>query len=474
MELPDFGVAWLREVLRPEVREAGLYVARKNSKSAIIAVYLLGRLVGPIRLPGYRAGVVSVDKIKAAELKSQMQAIAAASDLTGLKFLRSPAPGRVESATGKVEVLSADKSSGHASGFDDALVDELGLLGERDRALINGMRSSTSAKDGRFIAISIVGDSPFPREMIERQNDPATVVHVYQAPDGCAVDDSSAWATANPGLSCGIKSQVYMRDEARRVLATPIDQAHFRAFDLNQPQSPSREMICTVHDWETCCVPVDELDACAPRDGRVVLGFDIGSGSSMSAAAAIWPATGRVEAWAALPDHPDLKARAEADGAPYDEMQKRGELVTYSGRVVPAGEFLKDVRSRLAGERIIAAGADRYRKAEVLQAIDQAGLKWPVVWRGMGAHAKADGSHDVRSFQKLVLQNRLKLAPSLLMVNAIKESVIRRDSSGNPALDKHRSKSRIDALSAAVIASGLSELSGSRPARTAPRLYVAG
>ena len=68
-----------------------------------------------------------------------------------------------ESPTGTVDILSADKSAGHASGFDDALIDELGLLGERDRALVNGLRTSTSAKDGRFLAISIMGDAPFTR-----------------------------------------------------------------------------------------------------------------------------------------------------------------------------------------------------------------------------------------------------------------------------------------------------------------------
>ena len=56
--------------------------------------------------------------------------------------------------------LSADKNSGAASGFDDSCVDEGGLLGEKDRELINGMRSAISARNGRFIMISIVGRGP--------------------------------------------------------------------------------------------------------------------------------------------------------------------------------------------------------------------------------------------------------------------------------------------------------------------------
>ena len=470
MVIPDFALDWLRDALAPGVREAGLFIGRKNAKSAIVAAYLLGRLVGPLRTAGYRAGVASVDKLKANELRTQAEAIAVASGLTGLRFLRSPAPGRVESETGSVDILSADKSAGHASGFDDAIVDELGLLAERDRALVNGLRTSTSAKNGRFLTISILGDSPFPVEMIGRQADPATVVHVFQAPDDCAVDDPAAWAAANPGIAAGIKSLSYMRDESRRVLATPSDQAHFRAFDLNQPQSPSREMIATVHDWQGCIVPADELPE---RDGRVCVGFDLGGSSSMTALAALWPGTGRLEVWAAFPDTPDLSTRAEVDNAPYLDMRDRGELALYAGRVTPVGEFLQDCAARLAGERIIAAGADRYRKAEARQALESARLRWPMVWRGTGAHAKADGSHDVRAFQRRVLSRGFRMAESLLTVSAIKESSVRRDAAGNPALDKHRQRGRIDALQAAVIAAGLAEIHGSKPKRTAPRLYVA-
>ena len=94
LTLPDFAVDWLRDSLAPGVREAALFIGRKNAKSAIVAAYLLGRLVGPLRTAGYRAGVASVDKLKANELRAQAEAIAVASGLTGLRFLRSPAPGR--------------------------------------------------------------------------------------------------------------------------------------------------------------------------------------------------------------------------------------------------------------------------------------------------------------------------------------------------------------------------------------------
>ena len=114
MELPEYGVAFLRDVFRPGIREALLCLARKNAKSAIVAIWLLACLCGPLRRRGWRAGVCSISKLKAAELKVQCEQIAIASNLRGLKFRRSPAPGRIESEWGAVDILAADSNAGAA------------------------------------------------------------------------------------------------------------------------------------------------------------------------------------------------------------------------------------------------------------------------------------------------------------------------------------------------------------------------
>ena len=257
---------------------------------------------------------------------------------------------------------------------------------------------------------------------------------------------------------------------ARRAIALPDSQGNFRAYDLNLPQDPGREMICAPDDWDKC------LTGEPPeRDGRCVVGFDLGGSSSMCAAAAIWPGTGRLEVRGAFPAIPDLRKRGEADGVGgrYLQMESAGDLRTFPGRVTPAGEFLADFADELAGESVIGAGADRYRRREAEQALADARLDWEMVWRGQGASATADGSHDVRAFQRGVLRGWLRSLPSLLMLHAIAESAIAKDKLGNPSLDKSRERARIDALSAAVIACGLSEIEQRRP-RRAYRSMVAG
>lgn len=460
MALPDFAEKFLRAGWT--AHESACCVARKNSKSAVCAVLALGHLCGPLRSPGWRGAVASVSKGKAAELRNQVAAIAEASGLD-VTVRRSPYPGAILSPFGTLETLSADRTAGHASSFDLVIVDETGLMPERSRELLAGLRSSVSAKGGRVIHISVRGDSPLFAEIL---SNPATVAHVYAAPDDCAIDDRDAWAAANPTLGT-IKQVSYMEAECARIAGVPTDEPSFRAFDLNQALDPTREMIFSPDDLRACFA-----DDPPPRKGPAFLGFDFGESTSASAAAAIWPASGRMETWMGFGDVPGLVERQRRDDSPYVEMQRRRELRTYPGRSLRVDAFLQDVQRDLAGVRVLAAAADSFKDAETADFLDRAAVRWPIEFRRVGAGK--DGGRDVRAFQRLVLQGKLQMAANLSLVTAISKSTIRRDGNGNPGLDKSKANGRIDVLSAAVIAAGLAEHAFDRPTRRRARFALAG
>ena len=76
-----------------------------------------------------------------------------------------------------------------------------------------------------------------------------------------------------------------------------------------------------------------------------------------------------------------------------------------------------------------------------------------------GAGRGRTARQSVRAFQRVVLTGALALRSNLSLASAIKESTLRRDGNGNPAIDSARSRGRIDVLSAAVLAVG----AGSKP-----------
>ena len=472
MALPEFAVTWLKEALQPQVREGLLCVGRKNSKSACCAVLMLSFLIGPLYKPGWRGCVVSVNSGKAQELLLQMEQICIAAGIKtavratqeGIYFRRQPAPGaEVGGAAGaSVQVLASDRTSGHASGYNVCLVDELGILHERDRALLSGLKSSTSARDGKMLSISIRGDAPFVDELLDRQDDPGVVVHMYAPEPDADPMAEATWHSGNPGLKLRIKSISYMRDRARLVKNVPGDLSLFRAEDLNMKGSPTREMIVSVAEWMA-------LDDNADRAGDVVVGIDIGGADSLTAAVLIWPSTGRCEAFAAagVTDTRTLADRGVDDGvgSRYVQLHEGGELWGFHGaRVTPVSGFLTRLLTVIGNHRVLSLGCDRYRKSELLDWMAEAKLSWPLVFRGTGAGSTADGSEDVLAFQKAVLAGWLKpCRGNRLMMHSISESVLTRDARGNAAIERGRRRGRIDALSACVIAASLADTVRSRP-----------
>ncbi|MEM7026281.1 MAG: hypothetical protein AAF637_27445, partial [Pseudomonadota bacterium] len=334
------------------IREAGLSVARKNGKSGLIAAYVLGHLCGPLNVENWRCLVTSMTGNLAKELRQQIQEIAEASGLAGqISVYRSPTPGRVEGQNGtRIDFLAADKASGHAAGADLVLIDEGGLLEEAQRPLWAAMYSAMSGRDGRMMVISIQGHGPMFKELRDRADKPEVYFQLHAAKESAAIDGEQEWHRANPGLATGIKSLAYMRDACAKAKAVPTDQAHFRAHDLNLPGSPDREMLCTPTDWQRLIVKVPP-----DRVGPVVIGLDLGGSASMTAAALYWPLCGRLECYGAFPDEPSLDERGIADGCGglYVDMERRGELRTFPGRVTPADAFLLSLAHRIAGSEVI-------------------------------------------------------------------------------------------------------------------------
>ena len=193
-----------------------------------------------------------------------------------------------------------------------------------------------------------------------------------------------------------------------------------------------------------------------------------------------------MEAWAAVPREPDLLERGRKDGvgAAYVEARREGSLAVVGHRIVDWPEFLRAVLSSLTGlapgDAVVewpaglVVGADKRRRNEVLHALEAVSQAPPsLVWRQHGATATEDTSHDVRAFQHAVKAGpAVRCAPNRMMRLALAGTALVRDGAGNPAIDKSSHVSRIDLVSAAVIACGIRALARAKPDR--PAFVIAG
>ena len=451
--IDDWQLEFLRGFFDRKVRRALLSIGRKNGKSALIAILLLGYLIGPFAEKNWKGAVTAENGKQAKHLRWLMSAIAEISNYKeDLKELETPAPGRLYGKhDSELQFLAADKFAGHAIGNSIAVIDEGGLLGENQREIWNAMITSLSGRGGKFLTLGIKAAGPMFAELLARREDDDVFVTEFSAPDDCDLDDRSAWIAANPALISGVKSMEQMISDSRDAMEIPANQPYFRAHHLNCPMSPDRVLIVSPEQWKSCTTT-----NLPEREGPCYLGFDAGVAVSMTAGGAYWPATGRLECLAGLPATPSLAARGQADGIGnrYLQMEKRGELRTFPGLLTPLKEFMAYWFEILEGCPIVGFAADRFKMAETKQACQEAGISVAIEWRSM---VWKEASEDVRHFQRAVISQKVRTLPSLLMASAISDSALERDNLSNERLDRSHAAGKIDALAAAILAIGAGE-----------------
>lgn len=458
IRLGDFQKRFIQGALNESVSIAALSVGRGAGKTMLGSGLALAALLGKIDTQPRREVIVAA--------KTRDQGRIAWNFIEGLAtslptktrklltFVRSPRlEVRYEGDGGGhvLRVLASDAKNALGLAPVFALLDERGFW-DRDKgdALEAAIFSALGKRSGRALVISTSAPDDA-HSFSKLLDEPSGNMYVqeHRAPEGCAPDDIQALKVANPGAESGIGSSVeWLQNEARRAIQRGGNTlSNFRLFNLNQRVSgETRDMLLTTDEWLRC-----EFQELPPRDGQCVIGIDLGGSASMTAAAFYWPNSNRLECLGWFPTQPSLLDRGQRDGVGnrYTEMAGRGELSTMGAMTVPVARWLFEVMRHVEGERIAALCMDRYKQAELGQAIDAAGIRVPLIWRGFGFK---DGNEDCDRFRRACYDGLVKTTPSLLLRSAFADAVCLRDPANNIKLAKARSLGRIDAASATVLA----------------------
>ena len=446
----EFQLEFLRRCVQDQACKVGvLSVPRKNGKTMLLALTMLYMLLYE---HDYWCGVIaSVNSTLTEQIKKQLNALILANGIEGVKLSKSPPPGKFTYENRLIQFVASDKqTTGHSLEANIVLFDELGRTMERDRPMVNALKQALAISNGKFLAISPQYQSPIQREHRELAKEADYAVYIHHGADESDDPfDEEVWAKADPGLGT-IKALEYMKLRKQEAEVSEANLPDFLAAELNLPYEPEKMSIVTVNEW--ILVYNDKRLENEP----VYLGVDLGGSASMSCVTAIGIESGQCRFWGAWPNYRDLPERARSDGVGnlYQRMIDVGELSLYQGRRTPVGAFLRDVIDELvaSGCQIRLIAGDWYREAEFWEVLTSEGLANKGVIMRVGSGK--DGSYDVRAFQEAVHLKTIGCNYSPLMEGAIAHSKIIYKN-GNPSLEKVATNSRVDALSASLLAVGL-------------------
>ena len=435
--------------------DAALSVARGNGKSTLIAGVACAALDGPLQTP--RADVVCVassftqGRVIFESVLAAMRA--KGEDLEDRKRWRVQDSANVATiehreSGARVRCIGSDPKRMHGMQVMLALLDEPAQWPAAQRDAMRAALSTGLGKvpGSRMIAL---GTRPaddthwFARMLAALGEDGYSQVHA--AADDDPIFNKRTWRKANPSLPVMPDLASRIAREAKEARADPALQPAFKALRLNMGTSDTeRAVLLHAESWL-------RAEGDVPREGQLVMGVDLGGTAAMSAIAACWADSGRLECLAALPSIPTLAERERRDGVPeglYTRCEHEGTLCTLGGRTVPVEGLLELSVERFG--RPAAIVCDRWRIGELVDAISALGLDVPLVSRGMGFR---DGAEDVRRFRTAILDGMVRPTASFLLRLAMREATVMTDAAGNSKLAKateagRRRRARDDAVAA--------------------------
>jgi phage terminase large subunit-like protein len=459
--LADFQRKFITEIYDNPAgtRRAYLAIARKNGKSALIACILLAHLVGPEKKLNSQivSGARSRDQAALVfNLASKM--VSLNPDLA--KVVRIvPSGKRLIGLVANTEyrALAAEGTTAHGLSPVLAILDEVGQVKGPQDDFIEAITTAQGAHEEPLL-IAISTQAPTDADIFsiwlddaERSNDKAIVSHVYAAPEGCEVDDKSAWAAANPALGL-FRSLRDVEEQAAQAKRMPSAENGFRVLTLNQRVNMVSALV-SASVWKA-----GNTEPAAWDQSAIYGGLDLSATTDLTSLVLTQRQDGvlMTRAWFWMPEA-NVAAASHRDRAPYDVWVKNGLIRTTPGPVIDYAFVASDVAEICADLPVLRIGFDRWRMDRLKGELDKIGVSLPLEPFGQGFVSM---SPAIDALEEDLLQGRLHHGGNPPLTMCAANAVAVPDPAGNRKLDKAKSTGRIDGLVALTMARGMEAMAG--------------
>ena len=454
MKLRTFQKQFIRAATAPGIDTAALSLPRGNGKSAL-AGYLVARILNPTDKL-FRPGTESV--LCAASIEQARIVFRFARETLeprgGYRFLDSHNRiGAMHKPTNtRLRVIGSNgKTAMGLVGCPWAVCDEPGSWEVNGGTLLHDAIETAKGKPGSPLRALYIGTlapavAGWWHDLIEDGSGRSTYVQALRG-DPEKWDSWQEIRRCNPLTAISPEFRKKLLEERDAARADTRLKARFLSYRLNVPSGDESTMLLTVDDWERVTAR-----GVPERDGKPIVGLDLGAGRAWSAAVAVWR-SGRVEALAVAPGLPGLDAQEKRDRVPagaYRQLAAQGALRVAEGlRVQPPAALVRAVRDMWGLPEVYFC--DRFRLAELQDVVNGTQVV-PRVARW------SESSEDIRACRKLMLDGPLSVAPEsrALLAASLAAAMVKTDDAGSVRLAKRGTNNcgRDDVAAALVLAAG--------------------
>ena len=469
LALRPFQRRFLRAALVPGIDTAALCLPRANGKTTL-AAHILARCLTPgdsLHIPGsdyvLLAGSLEQARLCFRIVRRDLEprggySFADTSQRIGIKHPASGTALRVISS-------NARKAFGIV-GCPLLVGDEPGAWDVIGGELMHDAIQTAQGKPDSPLRVLYVGtlapsSGGWWHELVNRGSRGTVHITALQG-DADRWDQWPAIRAANPLTAVSEAFRRKLLDERNEARADERLKARFLSYRLNVPSRDSAEMLLTAAEWLNV-----ERRKLGAREGRPVVGIDLGAGRAWSAAVALWQ-SGRIEALALAPGTPSIERQEKRDRVPrgtYERLTAAGVLTTDGARLVPRVPVLM---RRVMRWRPSIVVCDRFRLGELL---DAARGRVPILPR---TARWSSSTADIRAVRRMALDGPLSVEPSAaaLLRASLSVASVENDDSGNVRLVKkfQGNRARDDVAQSLTLAAGAL---ARRPAPARIRVRVA-
>ncbi len=437
-------------------RRAIVSFARKNGKTALVAVIILAFMVTDLAVPNSSLCSGAMAREQAALIYRYISGFVNQSpDLKGLVHL-VPSKKQAVGLRHNVTYTALAKEGSTTVGRSDYVIvgDEWGQISAASDDFVEALITSQGAWDEPLqmvISTQAANDTAMLSSWIDdsiAHADPSLVCWLYEADPECDMDDEAQQLKANPALGI-FRSKDDLQTQLDQAGRMPTLENSARNLLLNQRIS-LQAMFVSPTVWKNNGIRVPNYDLF--DELPVWIGLDLSMRSDITAAvAAVCDEEGfiHLKTFAFLPEQ-NIHDKERTDKAPYTTWARNGDLILVPGLTLDYDWIVQYLMIASKSWNIAGIAFDRWRIDQFKAEADRQGWTIPE-WQSVGQGYK-DFSPRLETMEGLLLEEKIIHGSAPVLNMAAANAIVVSDPSGNRKLDKSKTILRIDPLVAAVMA----------------------